>query len=347
MKVSIVLPVYNEEENLRHLHERLTAATSGWEVPDLELEIVLVNDGSQDRSLDLIRELRAADPRVKYLSFSRNFGHQAAVSAGVRYAAGDCVFVMDSDLQDPPEVLGEMLAKWREGHDVVYAVRQNRKESFLKRLGYRIFYRLLRRISSISIPVDAGDFCVMDRRVVDVVNSLPERNRFMRGLRTWAGFRHCGVTYDRPARHAGQAKYGMRHLLRLASLGILSFSDFPLKLASFFGLVLCGFSGILLVLLLVWYGTGVELWGMQPKDVAGWTSIVALVIGMAGAQMLILGVIGEYLAQMFTEIKGRPAWIISDADGIDGAAGQYCGWHAGRAGRPGGPGPDGGRGGGG
>ena len=207
--ISIVIPVYNEKENISELYNRITSAAEQW---GDDYEVVVVDDGSSDSSLQQLAMIHWQDPRWKVLSFSRNFGHQAAVSAGLFYSRGDVVALMDADLQDPPEELPRFLEKWREGYQVVYAIRTQRKEGLLKRACYKLFYRLLRRLASIDIPVDAGDFCVMDRMVVEVLRAMPERTRFVRGLRSWAGFRQVGVPYERSSRHAGAPKYTLSKL---------------------------------------------------------------------------------------------------------------------------------------
>lgn len=323
--ISVVIPVYNEAENIGRLFARLTAAARHWGEEDYE--VLVVDDGSKDASLAELANIRRIDPRWKILSFSRNFGHQVAVSAGIHYATGDAVVVMDADLQDPPEELGRFLAKWREGYHVVYAIRTKRKESAWKRLAYAAFYRILATISSIDIPLDSGDFCVMDRAVVRVLQSLPERNRFVRGLRSWSGFRQIGIEYERAARSAGAAKYTLGKLVRLALDGMLSVSSVPLKLSSWLGIGLCGLSGLLLAFVLVWRGSGVTLYGMKPSDSVGWTSLSSLVLFLSGLQFLVLGVMGEYLARLFEESKGRPPWVIATALGVEPPSDQPAlGW---------------------
>ena len=230
---SVVLPVFNERESLAELHRRLSSVMIALAEP---YEIIYVDDGSRDGSGDLLAAIQQNDAQVRVLHLSRNFGHQAAISAGLDHAGGDAVIVLDADLQDPPEVLPALLAQWRLGFDVVYAVRRERKENLFKRSAYDIFYRLLRQVANVEIPLDAGDFCVLDRRVADVLRKMPERNRFMRGIRSWIGFRQIGVPYNRAARFAGQPKYSLLKLLRLAFDGFFSFSYLPLRLASLFGL---------------------------------------------------------------------------------------------------------------
>lgn len=329
--ITIVLPVYNEEEVLAQLYERLTAAAQSW---GEDYEVLVVDDGSTDNSAEMLQGIHWHDPRWKVLTFSRNFGHQSAVSAGIHYSTGDAVVVMDADLQDPPEELRRFLDKWREGYQVVYAIRANRKESVLKRFAYAAFYRVLRRIASIEIPLDSGDFCVMDRQIVDVLRALPERARFVRGLRSWAGFRQIGITYDRPAREAGRTKYRLSMLMRLAFDGLLSFSNVPLRIAGWLGGAFCLLSVLLTAALIVWWASDVSVFGMHPSNAAGWTSLCSLLLMLSGIQMLVIGVIGEYLARVFDEVKAREPWIISSASGFQrDTIRTPVGWHVAENGR--------------
>lgn len=311
--ISIVIPVYNEEDVLPQLFDRLQTAAAQWK---MDYEVILVNDGSRDRSNDIMATFHRRDPRWKVLGLSRNFGHQAAISAGIHYTRGDVVVLMDADLQDPPEELQRFLDKWREGYQVVYAIRTKRKENIFKRVAYAAFYRLLKRVASIDIPLDSGDFCVMDRSVVEVLRSLPERVRFVRGLRSWAGFRQTGLAYERQARQAGEPKYTLTKLMKLALDGIFAFSSVPLKLANWAGIGLCAGSLCLLVVLLAWWSLDMEWMGMRPGAALGWTSLCSLILLLSGVQMLILGIIGEYVARVFEEVKGRPPWIIGQALGF-------------------------------
>lgn len=314
--ISVVLPFYNEEETIPSLYQRLTAAASSW---NENYEVIAIDDGSRDATACMLNAICQADARWKLLRFSRNFGHQAAVSAGIHYSQGDAVVVMDSDLQDPPEQLHRFLDKWREGYQVVYAIRTKRKENVFKRASYYLFYRLLKQLSTIDIPLDSGDFSVMDRSVVDALKALPERTRFVRGLRSWVGFRQTGVAYERDARFAGEAKYTFKKLLQLAINGILSFSSAPLRLASYIGFVLCGLSLFLIGFLVAWKVADFSLLGMRPGMQIGWTSLISLILFLSGIQMLVIGAIGEYLARVFDEVQGRPPWIIGYAQGFDAA----------------------------
>lgn len=322
--LSVVLPVFNEAAVLPLLFERVTKAL---EALDFRWEVVAVDDGSSDTSAALLRSFHAREPRWKTLMLSRNFGHQAAVSAGLHYTCGDVVAVLDADLQDPPEALGELLARWREGAEVVYAVRVGRKEHLLKRAAYAGFYRLLRRLSSIDIPLDAGDFCVMDRVVIDVLKSQPERARFVRGLRTWAGFTQVGVPVERKERAAGAPKYTLSKLFKLAFDGLVAFSSAPLRFAAFMGFLLCGLSVVSVALLLAWRAADITILEQRPAAALGWTSIVAVVLFVSGIQTLVLGIIGEYLGRMFDEAKGRSPWIVAEAHGVSPAIGDGLGWH--------------------
>ena len=327
--ISIVVPVYNEAENIPELYRRLTHAAAQW---GEDYEVVIVDDGSLDLSLQQLAMIHQRDPRWKVLSFSRNFGHQVAVSAGLFYCQGEVVAILDADLQDPPEELPRFLEKWRAGYDVVYAIRTKRKEGPLKRVCYKLFYYGLRRLASIDIPVDAGDFCVMDRAVVEVLKAIPVRTRFVRGLRSWAGFRQVGVAYERAARHAGAPKYTFAKLVRLAVTGLLLFSSVPLKLSAWSGFFLCAASLLSIPVMLGWTLVDLRLFGMRPRDVAGWTSLVVLILLMSGLQLLALGVIGQYLARIFDEVQGRPPWIIAYALGFPERSSPHdLGWFAGQS----------------
>jgi glycosyltransferase involved in cell wall biosynthesis len=303
--LSVVIPIYNEQATLLELYRRLTHVFSE-NLAELAYEIVFVNDGSTDGSIQILSELHADDPGVKVVNLSRNFGHQAALTAGLDYAKGDAVICMDGDVQDPPEIIPTLVARWRDGNDVVYAVRKLRKEGFIKRGCYAAFYRLLRRLSMISIPLDAGDFALMDRRVVDCLKSLPERSRFIRGLRTWVGFRQAGVEYEREKRFAGVPKYTWSKLVHLAVSGLLSFSALPLRMATAVGFMIsfCSLLGIIVVLYLKLF---------TDLAIPGWTATVIPILSLGGIQLLSIGIMGEYIAQIFDEVKQRPLYIV---DGI-------------------------------
>jgi dolichol-phosphate mannosyltransferase len=304
-RVSVVVPVYNEEENLPLLHERVRRALSTVD----SFEIVFVDDGSRDGSVSVISDLQSRDPSIRLVRFSRNFGHQAALSAGLDHARGDAVILMDADLQDPPELLPELLNQWEAGYDVVYAVRQKREEGLFKRASARLYYRMLRKVADVDIPVDTGDFCLMDRKVVEVLRKLPERNRFLRGLRSWIGFRQVGVAYERPARHAGEVKYTLRKMFKLASDGIMAFTSMPLRLASFLG-VLTAAAGMAYMVVALFDRF------VRHSTTQGWASLVAVVLVVGGAQLIVTGVLGAYIARIYEETKARPMYIV-DRNGAD------------------------------
>jgi len=299
-ELTVVVPLYNEQENLPELHRRLTESLTDLEI---DYELIFVNDGSRDASPAMLDALVARDPRLTVLHLSRNFGHQPAISAGIDAARGRGVVLMDGDLQDPPEALGQFVAAWRAGHDVVYAIRTKRKEGLFKRTGYALFYRLLHLTSDLEIPLDSGDFCLMDRKVVAALKKLPERQRFVRGLRTFVGFRQVGVAYERDARHAGQPKYTFKSLVRLAIDGLVSFSGYPLTLVTYLGL----FSFLIALVLTGW--VLVDAWGRHTAP-RGWASTVAAVVYMGAVQLISLGIIAEYLRRIFLEVKGRPTYVI-------------------------------------
>jgi len=312
--ISIIVPAYNEGEGIRTLHERLAACARGWQEP---YEILLIDDGSRDNTLAIAEELAAADPNLKVISLSRNFGHQAAVTAGLEHAAGDIVAIIDADLQDPPEELHRFFAKCREGYDVVYGVRAQRKEGMFKRAGYFAFYRVLARLADIDIPLDSGDFCVMNRRAVDAMNALPERRRFVRGLRSWVGFRQFGLTYERHARLLGTPKYTFAKLLNLAIDGITNFSSKPLRLIALIGASLGAVSTLLALLVLIQYLADWTILGYNPREARGWTSIMLAILFLASVQLFSLGIIGEFLGRMFEEIKQRPVYMIGKTVNLD------------------------------
>ena len=297
--LSAVVPLFNEDDALPELVRRLTATLSALGV---DYELVLVNDGSRDRTRTLLDAYARNDERIRPLHLSRNFGHQAAVTAGLEHARGECVAVLDGDLQDPPEVIPALVERWREGCDVVYAVRTKRKEGPLKRLGYFLFYRLLRATADLDIPLDAGDFCLMDRRAVDALNRLPERGRFVRGLRTFIGFRQVGVSYERDPRFAGTPKYTLRKLAALAADGAVSFSTFPLRAVGWAAAAMFG-GGLAVAVTLVCQWAS----GTVP---AGWVCGAAVAAVLAGVLAGCVGVVGLYVGKIFTEVKRRPSYIL-------------------------------------
>ena len=305
--ISVVIPAFNEGEGIRLLHERLAASAVAWKE---DYEFILVDDGSRDNTFAIAEELARGDPHLKVISLSRNFGHQPAVTAGLDHAQGDLIAVIDADLQDPPEELLRFFEKCREGYDVVYAIRTKRKEGILKRMSYRIFYRVLASLANIQIPLEAGDFCVMNRRALDALNGLPERNRFIRGLRSWIGFRQAGLPYERQGRAMGEPKYTFRQLLNLALDGIFNFSTKPLRMIALTGFFIGMLALAAGLLFFVQYVTDWTIWGYNPREARGWTSLMLAVLFLAGVQLFSLGVIGEYLGRLFAEIKRRPVYLV-------------------------------------
>jgi dolichol-phosphate mannosyltransferase len=304
-ELSVVIPVYNEEENIPVLYDRLLRALEG---AAIDFEIVFVDDGSCDQSIAKLNEITAADKRVTLVELARNFGHQVAITAGLDFARGKAVAVMDADLQDPPEVLPAFVAKWREGHEVVYAIRARRPETWFLRASYAGFYRLLRRVANVEIPLDAGDFCVMDRRVVDLLKSMPERNRFVRGIRSWVGFSQVGLPFERHARHAGASKYTFGRLTLLALDGLFSFSYVPLRIITVLGMSV----SFLSMLLAIFFFVKKLVYGLNPP---GYASLIVSIFFLAGIQLITLGVIGEYVGRIFEEAKRRPMYILRRVSG--------------------------------
>jgi dolichol-phosphate mannosyltransferase len=303
--LSVVVPVFNEEEVLPELYRRVRAVMDELGEP---WELVLVNDGSRDNSAAVIKQLHAQDARVKGISFSRNFGFQIAVTAGMDYAQGRAVIIADADLQDPPEVFPRMIAKWREGFDVVYGVRASREgETWFKLFTAKLFYRLIYRITSINIPLDTGDFRLVDRRVVNAIRRMPERNRFLRGMVPWVGYRQTGVEYQREARFAGESKFGgVRQMLPFAIDAITSFSYFPLQLATYIGFVIALISLVAVIVVVL-----IRLFGPETPLLGQATTLVA-VLFLGGIQLISLGIMGEYLGRIFDEVKRRPLYLVQE-----------------------------------
>lgn len=301
--LSLVMPCHNEQEVLPETYARTRAFGESLAEQGIDYEVVFVNDGSKDRTPDILDGYAADDPHIRVVHLTRNFGHQPAVSAGLTVARGDAVAILDADLQDPPEVLASFLDKWREGYQVVYAVRKKRKEWFGKRLGYWAFYRMFAMVSELDMPLDSGDFCLLDRTAVDLLNQLPERQRFVRGLRTWIGLKQVGVAYERDARQAGTPSYNFRALLRLASDGMVSFSVAPLRLTTRLGVV-----GVLIAFLLGLWVVATAIFERDTPE--GWASLACLVLLLSSIQLVSLGILGEYMARIFLEVKGRPTFLI-------------------------------------
>ena len=306
--VSLVIPCFNEQDGIRETHRRVTEVMAG--LTEFRYEIVYVDDGSRDETAAVLRDLHAGDPAVRVVRLSRNFGHQFAVTAGLANACGDAVVVMDADLQDPPEVVPPMLARWREGVEVVYGVRTDRLgETRFKLWTARLFYRLIRRVSETDIPLDSGDFRLLDRRVVDAIVAMPERDRFIRGMVSWAGFRQAGVPYRRAPRFAGTTKYPLGKMVRFALDGILSFSVKPLRLSTHLGFLAAGIS-----LLAILYALGMRVF--TDVWVTGWTALIIAVLFLGGIQLISLGIIGEYVGRLYGEAKRRPLYLIMERLGF-------------------------------
>lgn len=304
---SFIIPLFNEEETLGETYRRVARVMDGLDAPG---ELILVDDGSRDHSLEMMRDLRQRDSRVRYISLARNFGHQIAVTAGLRFAQGDAVIVLDADLQDPPELIPTMVERWRAGYHVVYAQRTARRhEGATKKLFAYMFYRVLRVLTDVDIPSDTGDFCLMDRKVVDVLNALPERGRYLRGLRAWIGFRQTAVPFEREPRFAGEVKYTFRKSFSLAVNGIASFSRVPLRLATYLGLIVACFALVMIMLVLYWRI-------FRPAaPLIGYTIITSAIFFLGAVQLLCLGIIGEYLGRVYDEVKGRPIFTIKEISG--------------------------------
>jgi glycosyltransferase involved in cell wall biosynthesis len=308
MLLSVIVPCYNEAPVLRETHRRLEGVLR--ELEELEFEIIYVDDGSRDETPQILAELQRGDGRVRVLRLSRNFGHQIAVTAGLENAAGDAVVIIDADLQDPPEVIREMVARWREGYHVAYGQRIEREgETGFKRWSAKAFYRLINRLSETKMPLDTGDFRLMDRKVVDNLLAMPERDRFLRGMVSWIGFNQVAVPYQRGRRHAGESKYPLLKMIRFATDGIVSFSIMPLKIA-----IWTGFFAIWLAIGGIIVAVVVRL--MDRNLDRGWASLFVAVLFMGGIQLVSLGIIGEYLGRIYTEVKRRPLYIVQERLGF-------------------------------
>jgi dolichol-phosphate mannosyltransferase len=302
--LSIVVPVFNEEKVLREFYKR-TAAT----LVNCRFEILFVNDGSQDASWQIVEELAKTDSKVIGISLTRNFGHQAALTAGLEHANGDAIVTIDCDLQDPPELILSMVQTWQEGYDVVYGTRSERKgESVFKKATAYTFYKLFRKASKIEIPIEAGDFRLLSRNVVDVLNRIPERIRFLRALTSWAGFKQIGISYSRDARFAGETKYSLVKMVKLAFDGLTSFSSLPLQMASYLGLTVTA-----IAFLVGLYSLYIRIF--TQTAVKGWTSLLTVMIFLGGVQLLMIGVIGEYIGRIYEEVKHRPIYLIQKTIG--------------------------------
>jgi len=300
---SIIAPIYNEQESLPELYRRISAIMDS---TGEQWELLLINDGSTDRSEELIRELAGRDGRVRPVLFARNFGHQIAVTAGLDYSRGQAVVIIDADLQDPPELILEMIEKWREGYEVVYAVRAEREgESWFKTFTASLFYRLIYRITDVKIPLDTGDFRLIDRKVVNVLNHMRERHRFLRGMSAWVGFKQTGVTYRRAARFAGETKYPFRKMFRLALNAITGFSYFPLQVATYLGFFAAAISILAIPMVII-------LRLVASQELLGQATTLIAVLFFGGVQLICLGILGEYIGRIYDEVRGRPLYIVSE-----------------------------------
>lgn len=309
-KISIVIPMYYEEEVANECYTRIKKVLSS--ISNYTYEIIFINDGSKDKTLQILEEISSNDKNVKVISFSRNFGHQAAVTAGIKYVTGDVVLIIDADLQDPPELIPEMLKLWEQGNEVIYGKRKSREgESKFKLLTAKMFYKTLNALSDVEIPKDTGDFRLVDRKVIDVVNSMPEHNKFLRGLFSWVGFKQIPFEYERKERFAGKTKYPLKKMLKLASDGIISFSTKPLKLVGGLGIVSIVLSLAILIYSLVSYIFSLN--NLTP----GWTSIMVAITLFNGVQLLSIWIIAEYIARIYDETKNRPQYIVDKKINVD------------------------------
>lgn len=309
--VSVVVPIFNEEAVIEALHSRLLQVLG----PAGEsFEVIFVNDGSHDHSAGLVDAICNSDFRFRALHFSRNFGHQAAVTAGLRAVSGKCAVVIDADLQDPPELIIEMLLRWREGFEVVYAQKKRREgPNPILRSAYYVYYRILARLTDVEVPPDTGDFCLMDRKVVDLLNAMPERNRYVRGLRAWLGFRQTAILFDRPKRFAGETKYSFSRLIGLATDGVLALSKAPLRLATYMGFIVSAASFVLGVIFAVQQITGTS------HAARGWASTIVVVLFLGGVQLICIGMIGEFIGRIYDEVKQRPLYVVDRSTGFESA----------------------------
>jgi len=314
MKISIVIPTYGSVENLPFLLERIERVALS---QNLNYELILVDDNSPDNTLTYLKGVAVNQPQIKVISFSRNFGQQVAISAGLKYTTGDAVIIMDDDLQDPPEFIPDLINKWKEGYDIVYAIKVNRKEHFLKNFGYKMFYRVLSQLSEINIPQDSGDFCIMSSQVVSILNSMNERDRFLRGMRAWVGYKQIGIPCDRAKRLSGKPAYTFSKMIKLSLDGIFSFSNAPLRLISYSGFLVFFLAVIgTLVSLFQKIITALHLEG-RISEWSGFNPIVLSVLFIGGLQLIGIGIIGEYIGRIFNEVKQRPMFLIKETIGFD------------------------------
>ena len=307
--LSVVIPCFNEEEVIGETIDRLLYFCNKTE--NINIELIFVDDGSKDNTLVLLKKISETDNRVKIISLGRNFGHQVAVTAGIDSTNGDAIVLIDADLQDPPEVIGDMIHKWRQGYDVVYGTRIDRAgESTFKRAAAKGFYRLLNKLSDVPIPLDTGDFRLMSRKVVDVLKNMPEKDRFIRGMVSWVGFKQTGVLYKREKRFAGESKYPLRKMLRFAIDGILSFSSKPLKISVWIGLI-CAFLGLVGIVYVIYSRIFSDTW------VEGWTALMIVILFMGSIQLVSIGILGEYIGRLYNESKKRPLYTVEEYIGFN------------------------------
>lgn len=309
-KISVVIPMYYEEEVANECYTKMTKVLQ--EIEDFDYEIICVNDGSKDKTLEILEKIAEKDEKLKIVSFARNFGHQCAVTAGLKYVTGDCAVIIDADLQDPPELIPEMIKLWEQGNEIVYGKRKKRKgESIFKLFTAKMFYKTLNALSDVEIPRDTGDFRLVDKKVVDIMNLMPEHNKFLRGLWSWMGFKQIPLEYERKERYAGKTKYPLKKMLKLASDGIIGFSTKPLKLVG-----ALGFLSILIAIIVLIYSIISYIFGLNNLT-AGWTSIMVTITLFSGVQLLSIWVMSEYIGRIYDESKGRPQYIIDKKINIE------------------------------
>ncbi len=312
---SLIVPLYNEQDTLPELVRRLTDVMNTLDAPT---ELVLINDGSKDQSLILLRSFHQQDNRICYINLARNFGHQIAVTAGLNFVRGDMAIILDADLQDPPELIPELIKQWQSGFQVVYAQRTKRiEESWGKQFLAYWFYRILRKLADVEIPTDTGDFCLIDRSVIDILNSMPERTRYLRGLRSWVGFNQTAVPFKRDARFAGEVKYTFRKSFKLAMNGIVSFSQVPLRLSTYVGLFAAIVSLFMALLILYW-----RIF-VPNSPLTGFTMILVAVFFLGAVQLVCIGILGEYIGRIYEEVKGRPLYTVSEIVGFNNSPDNF------------------------
>ena len=309
-KISLVIPMYYEEEVAQECYRRIVQVLR--KLDNYQYEIIFINDGSKDHTQEILEEIAKKDENIKVITFSRNFGHQCAVTAGIKYVTGDCVVILDADLQDPPELIPDMIKLWEQGNEVIYGKRKKRKgESKFKLLTAKMFYKTLDALSDVTIPMDTGDFRLVDRKVIDVINQMPEHNKFLRGLYSWVGYRQVAFEYERKERYAGKTKYPLKKMVKLALDGIVSFSAKPLRIVGYLGIIMIIVSLCLLIYSLVSYAFSLN--SLTP----GWTSIMVSITLFSGVQLLSMWIMSEYIARIYDETRNRPQYIIRDTINIE------------------------------